>query len=54
MPAATIKLQLELCARVFDKDVGDISHEESRSRVGAVSGASIADVSPPDFLLRSK
>jgi uncharacterized damage-inducible protein DinB len=31
MHAATIKLQLELCARVFDKNVGDVSHEESLS-----------------------
>jgi len=29
MHAATIKLQLELCARVFEKNVGDVSHEES-------------------------
>jgi uncharacterized damage-inducible protein DinB len=29
MHAATIKLQLELCARVFDRNVGDVSHEES-------------------------
>ncbi len=29
MHAATIKLQLELCARVFDKNLGDVSHEES-------------------------
>ena len=29
MHAATIKLQLELCARVFERNVGDVSHEES-------------------------
>ena len=29
MNAKTIVLQLELCARVFDRNVGDVSHEES-------------------------
>ena len=29
MNAETIVLQLELCARVFDKNVGDVSHDES-------------------------
>ena len=29
MHAATLRFQLELCARVFDKNVGDVSHEES-------------------------
>ena len=29
MNANMIVLQLELCARVFDKNVGDVSHEES-------------------------
>ncbi len=32
MHAKTIALQLELCHRVFEKNVGDVSHEESLAR----------------------
>ena len=40
MHAATIKLQLELCARVFDRNVGDVSHEESLAAPSRVEAAS--------------